>query len=75
MYNIDINKDKIMKSYSSKDMIKLITVDGWFEIKSNSGSHRQFKHPTKIGRVTIPHPKKDLDNTTAKSILKQAELK
>ncbi|MGE0109227.1 MAG: type II toxin-antitoxin system HicA family toxin [Bdellovibrionales bacterium] len=39
------------------------------------GSHHQFKHPMKVGRVTVPHPKKDLPQKTVKSILKQAGIK
>ena len=39
------------------------------------GSHRQYKHPTFPGRVTIPHPNKDLPRGTVQSILKQAGLK
>jgi len=38
------------------------------------GSHQQFKHPTKKGKVTIPHPKKDLPIGTVRSILKQAGI-
>ncbi len=63
-----------MKTYTSKELIKIITADGWFEVAVR-GSHHQFKHPTKSGRVTIPHPKKDMDIRTANSILKQAGLK
>ncbi|MED5053814.1 type II toxin-antitoxin system HicA family toxin, partial [Anoxybacillus rupiensis] len=48
-----------MKSYSSKQLIKMIQQDGWYIVRSN-GSHHQFKHPSKPGLVTIPHPKKDL---------------
>ena len=40
-----------------------------------NGSHHHFKHPTKAGLVTVPHPKKDLLAKTAASILKQAGLK
>lgn len=39
------------------------------------GSHHQFKHPSKPGRVTVPHPKKDLPVGTLHSILKQAGIK
>jgi predicted RNA binding protein YcfA (HicA-like mRNA interferase family) len=63
-----------MKIYSSKEIIKMILSDGWVEVKSNSGSHRQFSHPKKQGRVTVPSPKKDLPPGPAKSILKQAGL-
>ncbi|MCE6573489.1 type II toxin-antitoxin system HicA family toxin [Acinetobacter baumannii] len=57
----------------SLDLIKMIEADGWYEVRG-SGSHHHFKHPTKKGLVTIPHPKKDLPNGTVKSILKQAGL-
>ncbi|WP_199427075.1 type II toxin-antitoxin system HicA family toxin [Thermaerobacillus caldiproteolyticus] len=62
-----------MKSYSSKELIKLIQKDGWYIVRT-SGSHHQFKHPSKPGLVTIPHPKKNLPIKTVKSILKQAGL-
>jgi predicted RNA binding protein YcfA (HicA-like mRNA interferase family) len=62
-----------MKSYSSKELIKMIQKDGWYIVRT-SGSHHQFKHPSKTGLVTIPHPKKDLPTKTVKSILKQAGL-
>jgi predicted RNA binding protein YcfA (HicA-like mRNA interferase family) len=49
--------------------------DGWYQVKSK-GSHRQFKHPTKSGRVTIAgKPSDDLAPKTFESILKQAGLK
>lgn len=52
---------------------KLIKADGWY-LENQKGSHRQYKHPTKPGKVTIPFHKGDLDKRTAKSILKQAGL-
>ena len=57
----------------SREVIKMIQADGWYEVAVR-GSHHQFKHPTKKGRVTVPHPKKDLLPNTVKSILKQASL-
>ena len=59
-----------------KEMIKIIEADGWYELKGTGTSHRQYKHPAKNGRVTIPdHGKnKDLDHKTVKSILTQAGL-
>ena len=57
----------------SKDLIKLLESDGWY-IVNKVGSHCQLKHPTKKGRVTIPHPKKDLPIGTIKSILKQSQI-
>ncbi|AWX15498.1 addiction module toxin, HicA family [Mergibacter septicus] len=59
---------------NSATLMKLIEEDGWFLV-SIKGSHHQFKHPIKKGRVTIPHPKKDLHIKTVNSILKQARLK
>ena len=58
----------------SLDLIKMIEADGWYEVRV-TGSHHHFKHLTKKGLVTIPHPKKDLPNGTVASILKQAGLK
>jgi predicted RNA binding protein YcfA (HicA-like mRNA interferase family) len=56
-------------------MIKRIETDGWFLI-ATKGSHRQYKHPTKLGRVTIAgQPNHDLAAGTLNSILKQARLK
>ncbi|MDT4851836.1 HicA toxin of bacterial toxin-antitoxin [compost metagenome] len=54
--------------------MELIEADGWFLVRIR-GSHHHFKHPTKPGLVTIPHPRKDLLPRTAASILNQAGLK
>ncbi len=58
----------------SREVIELLEADGWYEV-AVKGSHHQFKHPTKHGRVTVPHPKSDLPKGTYQSILKQAGLK
>ena len=58
-----------------REVIKRIEADGWYLVTTR-GSHRQYKHPTKSGRVTIAgHPKDDLSPGTLNSILKQAKLK
>jgi predicted RNA binding protein YcfA (HicA-like mRNA interferase family) len=58
-----------------KEIIKLIEQDGW-NLNRTRGSHRQYKHPTKSGTVTIAgHLKDDLHPKTENSILKQAGLK
>jgi predicted RNA binding protein YcfA (HicA-like mRNA interferase family) len=57
----------------SADIIKQIKADGWYLVHV-VGSHHQFKHPSKPGKVTVPHPKKDLPLTTVRGILKQAGL-
>lgn len=62
-----------MKSYSSKEIINLLKQDGWF-LKNSVGSHQQFAHPEKKGKVTVPHPKKDLPIKTVKSIAAQAGI-
>ena len=58
-----------------RELIKLIEDDGWYHIKTE-GSHRQFKHPTKVGKVTVPGKMgKDVPKGTRNSVLKQAGLK
>ena len=48
-----------MKSYSSKEVIKILENNGWI-IRGIEGSHHNFRHPEKLGKETIPHPKKDI---------------
>ena len=58
-----------------RDVIRLIEEDGWFLV-ATKGSHRQFKHPQKAGRVTIAgHPGDDLAPGTLNSVLKEAGLR
>lgn len=63
-----------MKGYSSREIIKQLKADGWFQV-STTGDHFHFKHSTKKGRVTVPHPKKDLPIGTVKAIQEQAGIK
>jgi len=57
-----------------RDVIKLIEADGWYMVATR-GSHRQYKHPTKPGRVTIAgHPGDELAPGTLNSVLKQAQV-
>ncbi|MEK1939079.1 MAG: type II toxin-antitoxin system HicA family toxin [Pseudomonas sp.] len=58
----------------SRDVINLIQADGWYEI-AVKGSHHQFKHPRKPGRVTVPHPKLEIPIGTFHNILKSAGLR
>ena len=60
-----------MKSYSSREVLKLLYADGWYEIACD-GDHHQLKHPAKPGKVTVPHPAKDIPRRTLNSIAKQA---
>lgn len=63
-----------MKSYSSREILKMLHDDGW-SICEIAGSHHQLEHPIKKGKVTVPHPRKDLPPGTIRTILKQAGLK
>jgi predicted RNA binding protein YcfA (HicA-like mRNA interferase family) len=55
-----------------RDLLKLLRADGW-EIVTIRGSHRQLKHPTKRGRVTVAgRPNDDIHPRTLKSIRRQA---
>lgn len=57
-----------------REIIKQLKADGWVEYDSR-GSHIQFKHPTKPGKVTVPSHSGDIPRGTLNSILKQAGLK
>lgn len=63
-----------MKGYSSREIIKKLEEDGWY-LNKVTGDHHNFKHPTKPGKVTVPHPNKDLSAGTLKSIAKQAGIR
>lgn len=56
-----------------REVESIITKDGWYQVKQK-GSHHQYKHPTKSGKVTIPEHVGDLNPDTVKSIMKQAGL-
>lgn len=57
-----------------KEMEKLLLKDDWKHIDTR-GSHYQYEHPTKPGKVTVPNHKGDLNIKTAHAILKQAGIK
>jgi predicted RNA binding protein YcfA (HicA-like mRNA interferase family) len=57
-----------------KELERILIEDGWI-LKNQKGSHRQYIHPFKPGKVTIPWHKGDVDIGTARSIMKQAGLK
>ena len=64
-----------MKSYSSREVIKMLKEDGWYELPKTGTSHLQFKHPTKKRRTTVKHPDKDIPLKTLRSIERQSGLK
>jgi predicted RNA binding protein YcfA (HicA-like mRNA interferase family) len=72
-YNYPINPREAVK-ISSDEAVKLVQADGWYPVRQR-GSHRQFKHPRKQGKVTIPMGYKDLPAGTRSNILSQAGLK
>ncbi|MBT3968076.1 MAG: type II toxin-antitoxin system HicA family toxin [Gammaproteobacteria bacterium] len=55
----------------SREVIRHLEADGW-TIHHIKGSHHQFKHLSKPGKVTVPHPKKDIPTATLRSIYRQA---
>ena len=63
-----------MRSYSSREVLKILKADGWY-LDETEGSHHQFKHPTKKGKVTVKHPDKDMPIKTLKRIEQQSGLK
>ena len=58
----------------SRELIKELEADGWRFVGA-TGSHHHFKHPTKAGKVTVPHPKKDLHPKIVRSVYRLAGLK
>lgn len=58
----------------SREIVKRLAADGWYEV-ARRGSHLQLKHPEKPGRVTVPHPRRDIPIGTLRSIERQAGLK
>ncbi|QND62335.1 type II toxin-antitoxin system HicA family toxin (plasmid) [Mesorhizobium sp. AR07] len=58
----------------SAAVIQALEADGWYEV-ARKGSHAQFKHEKKPGRVTVPHPKRDIPLGTLRSIERQSGLK
>ena len=62
-----------MKSYSSREVIRMLSDDGWYEVAC-VGDHHHFKHPTKKGRTTVTRPKKDIPIKTLKNIEKQSGI-
>ena len=56
---------------NSRKLIRMLEEDGWTHV-GTKGSHRQFRHPTKRRRVTVPHSDKDIPVGTVASIYRQA---
>jgi predicted RNA binding protein YcfA (HicA-like mRNA interferase family) len=58
----------------SDEIIAALEADGWREV-ARKGRHAQFKHPSKPGRVTVPHPRRDVAIGTLRSIERQSGIR
>jgi len=58
----------------SREVIRALLKDDWYEV-NHVGSHKQFRHRKKPGRVTVVHPRRDIPKGTLASIEKQARIK
>ena len=59
---------------SSRELIKALEAAGWRWVKT-VGDHHQFKHPDRPGKVTVPHPVKDIGLPLLRSIERQSGLR
>ena len=72
LYGLDSNPTLCIIVYmNSSELIKKLKADGWCLVHIK-GSHHQFKHESKEGKVTIKHPCKDIPLGTLRSIFRQA---
>jgi predicted RNA binding protein YcfA (HicA-like mRNA interferase family) len=62
------------KSFSSREIIRLLEHAGWREVRI-TGSHHHFRHPSRTGTVTVPHPVKDMPPGTLRGIERQSGVK
>ncbi|MBV9734799.1 MAG: type II toxin-antitoxin system HicA family toxin [Acidisphaera sp.] len=58
----------------SRAVIRALERAGWVRV-ATKGSHWQFKHPVQAGRVTVPHPRRELPTGTLRSIEKQSGIR
>jgi len=64
-----------MKVVKVSEIIKRLNQDGWYLYRHNGSSHRQFKHPTKIGKTTVNgKPSAEISGSLLKSIEQQSGL-
>ena len=63
-----------MKSYSSREVIAILKENGWY-LYDITGDHHHLKHLQRRGKVTVPHPNKDLKRKTLDSIERQSGLR
>jgi len=58
----------------SRVILQKLAAEGWEQV-AKKGSHVQLKHPTRKGKVTVPHPERDIPIGTVKSIVRQSGVK
>jgi predicted RNA binding protein YcfA (HicA-like mRNA interferase family) len=63
-----------MSGSSSREVIQKLMADGW-KFAGETGDHHHFMHSTKPGKVTVPHPAKDIKIGTLKSMERQSGIK
>lgn len=61
----------MIHTMTSREVIVRLKRDGWV-LRHTKGSHHQFTHPEKPGRITVPHPRRDLPTGTLRSIFRAA---
>ena len=65
-----------MKNLKVRDILRILKKDGWKKLPQKATDHRQFKHPTKPGKVTVRgKTSDDVDGFLLKSIGRQAGIK
>ena len=70
-----ISLNEYMRRYKVSEVIRMLEADGWYLV-AQKGSHRQYRHPVKKGRVTVNEkPSATLDQFILNSIWKQAGWK
>ena len=72
-YNINILRERSTVKMRFRELEKILLADGWYQV-AQKGSHHQYKHPSKPGKVTIPEHGGDVNIDTVKSIKRQAGI-
>ena len=71
MQNHELQRPSWRQLRNSRKLIKQLEREGWY-LHNIKGDHHHFKHNTKLGKVTVQHPKKDLTVGTLRHIYRQA---
>ena len=76
-YTNTVRRTLLMKSYNSKELLKILKKNGWIETGIQRGSHKYLVNPEhpELGKVTVPCPRNSYPIRTLKSIEKQTGVK